>query len=327
MGAGKGYRVRLAALCGIGLLASAAGLAKSADQTRPTPAHAKRTQAHPSPTRPTSIANHHKVHKAVAVTPVPEPVVEVAPPPPLPLTPGQMPPNPPSVTYADGQLTIVAENSRMADILSAVRTQTGAAMDIPPGGGTERVWAQFGPGPARAVLAALLGGTDFDYVIQAADADPARIQSVMLTARTKGIHTGDTSPTPASYANRWQNRIHSNNTPGLEPRDSDNAATDSSADQDSTSASQASAAAAPADSQPSSDPTASASSSPSSSSSTDTPSASLSAKLPLSVTEAEAHPAPMPNSEQAIPQMQNLFELRKQLQEQENAQQKAGLSR
>ena len=49
----------------------------------------------------------------------------------------------------------------------------------------------------------------------------------------------------------------------------------------------------------------------------------LSARLPLTITEADAHPAPLSNPADAIPQMQNLFELRRQLQAQQNAQQKA----
>ena len=38
----------------------------------------------------------------------------------LPLSPEQAPPRPLKVTYLDGQLTIIAENSSLADILSAV---------------------------------------------------------------------------------------------------------------------------------------------------------------------------------------------------------------
>ena len=62
-----------------------------------------------------------------------------------------MPALPPQVHYSRGQLTIVAENSTLADILRAVRTQTGADVEVPPNA-TERVVAHLGPGPARDVL-------------------------------------------------------------------------------------------------------------------------------------------------------------------------------
>jgi len=42
----------------------------------------------------------------------------------------------------------------------------------------------------------------------------------------------------------------------------------------------------------------------------------------MTITEADAHPAPIANPEQGVPQLLNLFELRRQLQEQQNAQQK-----
>src|SRR5882724_6319055 len=38
---------------------------------------------------------------------------------------------PPHVTYTDGQLTIVAPNSTLGDILRAVHKQTAAEMEIP----------------------------------------------------------------------------------------------------------------------------------------------------------------------------------------------------
>ena len=61
-----------------------------------------------------------------------------------------MPAQPPQVRYSRGQLTIVAENSTLADILAAVRSQTGAQVDVPPSA-TERVVAHLG-GEFRYVL-------------------------------------------------------------------------------------------------------------------------------------------------------------------------------
>lgn len=110
--------------------------------------------------------------------------VEVAPPPPPP-TPEQMPPAAPQVAWDGEQLTIASDNSTLADILVAVRELTGADIDIPSGASAERVAARLGPGPAREILASLLGGTDFNYVIQAADNNPLGLQSIVLTPRSR----------------------------------------------------------------------------------------------------------------------------------------------
>jgi len=96
------------------------------------------------------------------------------------LTPEQMPPRPPQVSYSNGQLLVIAHNSTLADILSAVSSQTGAVIDVPPGSGSERVAGRIGPGPARDVLAALLNGSQFDYIIVASLANPAGVEHVIL---------------------------------------------------------------------------------------------------------------------------------------------------
>src|SRR5690348_6382247 len=79
---------------------------------------------------------------------------------PLPLD--QVPVVAPRVQYAGGELTIVAHNSTLSDVLKEVKQKTGADLDIPPNA-SERVVADLGPGPARDVLAQLLNGTHFNY--------------------------------------------------------------------------------------------------------------------------------------------------------------------
>ncbi len=69
------------------------------------------------------------------------------------------------VTYADGQLTINAENITMAAVLKLVAEKTGAVIEVPPGTGQERIFEHAGPGRAENVLAALLNGSSFDFVI------------------------------------------------------------------------------------------------------------------------------------------------------------------
>jgi hypothetical protein len=95
-------------------------------------------------------------------------------------------PQPPEVSWDGKRLTIDAENSKLEDILLGVRNKTGASVDFPANASSERVAVHLGPAPAREVLSSLLYGSDFDYVIQAADDDPDALRSVVLTARGKG---------------------------------------------------------------------------------------------------------------------------------------------
>jgi hypothetical protein len=89
---------------------------------------------------------------------------------------------PPQVTFQNNQLTIVAPNSTLADILRAVRKQTGAEIDIPPA--PERVVTHLGPGPARAVVAELLNGSRFNYVLLGSPSDDSMLTRVVLVAKS-----------------------------------------------------------------------------------------------------------------------------------------------
>jgi hypothetical protein len=115
----------------------------------------------------------------------PAPTPPPAPPPPPP-TLEQMPALPPKVRFSNGLLSIVAENSTLGDILRAVRTQTGAAVEI-PSNATERVVTHLGPGPAREVLASLLNGSHFNYVMLGSATNPSMVDRVILTSKSGGV--------------------------------------------------------------------------------------------------------------------------------------------
>jgi hypothetical protein len=100
------------------------------------------------------------------------------------------------VTYANGKLTIVAKNSTLSDILTAVGEKTGAAIDVPEDA-TERVVSELGPGPAREVVAALLNGSHFNYVMVGTETNPNSVARVILTAKTE---TKDTPGSPNTVA-------------------------------------------------------------------------------------------------------------------------------
>jgi hypothetical protein len=163
-----------------------------------TPSAAQQVSA-PQPSGQKPVAPQAAPHKRpakAAKKPVPDP--PPAPPPPPP-TLEQMPASPPQVRYSHGQLTIVAENSTLADILRAVRTQTGAAVELPPNA-NERVVAHLGPGPARDVLAALLNGTHFNYVMVGSPAHPDAVERLSLTSKSGG-DPGAVPTTPPAQSN------------------------------------------------------------------------------------------------------------------------------
>lgn len=125
---------------------------------------------------------HHKLHKTA-----PPPLVL----PPMPSGPlsqmpmDQIPPTPSRVTYQGGLLTISAENSTLGEILREVRKLTGAAIEFPLGsnGSNEHVVTHLGPAAPRDVLAVLLNGSSFNYVMLGSNSDPKAVSSVILTPK------------------------------------------------------------------------------------------------------------------------------------------------
>jgi hypothetical protein len=120
--------------------------------------------------------------------PAPPPLPAYTPAPLQPLPLDQVPAVAPRVQYTGGELRIVAHNSTLADVLKAVRQQTGADFEIPPNA-SERVVADLGPGPACDVLAKLLNGTHFNYVMVGSATDPTAVKSLVLTPKSGGPET------------------------------------------------------------------------------------------------------------------------------------------
>jgi len=114
----------------------------------------------------------------------------VAPPP---AKPEQMPPTVPQVSLQNGLLTIVAQNATLVDILTAVRRLTESALEAPPEAGTERVAVRLGPAAPREVLANLLNGSRFDYIILSPPQTPGGVQRIILTARQGSSEPGTTA--------------------------------------------------------------------------------------------------------------------------------------
>lgn len=142
-------------------------------QSPPTP------QAKPSAAAPLS-----------STLPATEPTIPA--PPPVPLTPSQRPPARAQITYADGTLSVSADNSSLNQILRQIAGNTG--MKITGGVSDERVFGHYGPAPTAEILAELLDGTGSNMIlVQRDNAEPAEL---ILTPRQGGA----TPPNPNASA-------------------------------------------------------------------------------------------------------------------------------
>ena len=154
---------------------------------------AGRADTQTTPTTP------HRVHKVKKQQPLPPPLPS-GPQGPVPQIPlDAIAPVAPQVTYQDGQLTIVAPNSTLGDILRGVRKHTSADIEIPPTA-NERVVTRLGPGPAREVMAELLNGSRFNYILLGSPENANQLVRVVLVAKTSdtpSTDAADKAGTPA----------------------------------------------------------------------------------------------------------------------------------
>jgi hypothetical protein len=144
----------------------------------------------------------HRVHSKKKVLPPPLPSGTQGPVPQVPLD--AIPAVAPQVTYEGGLLTIVAPNSTLGDILRGVRKHTSAEIEV-PATASERVVTRLGPAPAREVMAELLNGSRFNYILLGSPADANALVRVVLVAKTAETPAGqpaaENGATPAPVAN------------------------------------------------------------------------------------------------------------------------------
>ncbi|MBZ5512906.1 MAG: hypothetical protein LAN70_17300 [Acidobacteriia bacterium] len=159
--------IRKLALVGLAAGLTASGLAQGPGQ---------------GPARPRATRTVVKSPKAPAAQPPSQAPPQVVAPP----RPEQMTPVPPQVTYQDGLLSIQAQNSTLSSILTAVRARTGARVEMPADTANDRAAAQLGPGNPRDVLASLLQGSRFDYIVIGSPTDPDALSEIILTPHAGG---------------------------------------------------------------------------------------------------------------------------------------------
>jgi len=116
--------------------------------------------------------------------------------PPRPTPPPAPPKAPLQVTFKDGLLTISSNKASLSEILFEVHQRTGADIAIPAGAEQEKVMAEFGPGPAPEVLAHLLNGSRFNFLILSAEGGSGGLDRVILSPRSDGPISAPLSPMP-----------------------------------------------------------------------------------------------------------------------------------
>jgi hypothetical protein len=95
-------------------------------------------------------------------------------------------PQPLTVTFHDGLLAIKANKATLSEVLLAVQQRTGAEVSVAPGAEQEKVVVDIGPAPAPEVLAQLLHGSNFNFLILSDDRNPKILDRVILTPRSDG---------------------------------------------------------------------------------------------------------------------------------------------
>ncbi|MGH9566124.1 MAG: AMIN domain-containing protein [Candidatus Angelobacter sp.] len=87
------------------------------------------------------------------------------------------------VEFRDGKLSIWADKATLASVLYEIQRRTGAEVSIPPSASQEKIVADIPPSPAREAIAALLDGSNFDFILIGSDKDPQALHSIILTTR------------------------------------------------------------------------------------------------------------------------------------------------
>src|ERR1700738_1320356 len=145
-----------------------------------TPADASSSQ--PVPTH--KVAQHRKA--SPAHTPTIAAVTAPAPAPPAPEAPKwplNDPPGPPSIRWDSQGLHVAPPNSSLRQILDDVATTTGAKVEGL--GPDERVFGDYGPGPARDVISQILHGPSSQALILG-DQGQGTPREIILSQRSKG---------------------------------------------------------------------------------------------------------------------------------------------
>lgn len=124
--------------------------------------------------------------------------------PPKPQWPAEQPANPAKVTWDSHGLAIEASNSSLGQILHDVAAETGVKLQGLDQ--DERIFGNYGPGPAREVLSRLLDGSGYDVLMIGGQGDEPP-QQIILSKSTAG------TPQPANAQSNNQEEDDADEVP------------------------------------------------------------------------------------------------------------------
>ena len=236
---------------------------------------------------------------------------------------------PPKVVCTGDQMTISANNSTLSSVLDEVHRCMGTKIDLPDGAGGKRMFDRLGPGPNTQILDEFLSATGYNYIIGSSPANVEKIDSIMLLARvadstTTTANLADGRPMTANRRAFLQ--MHQAAIPHP-MTDADLAAAAAVGTSDQTPApaptpaptpAPADAGAAPAAATPAVAAPAAAPADPTTAQPSDAAPASQPEVPPTTPPPANTSPARPNSTADQINNMQQMFELRKQMNQQQN---------
>lgn len=119
---------------------------------------------------------------------------------PAPQTSASVPEPPLQISYLHGMLSIHSDKATLSEVLFEIQKRTGADIAIPAGAEQEKVVAEIQPAPAPEVLAHLLNGSKFNFLILSAPDDPNKLDRVILSTRTEGNFVAPLQPMASNDA-------------------------------------------------------------------------------------------------------------------------------
>jgi hypothetical protein len=88
------------------------------------------------------------------------------------------------VSFQNGLLRVKVQNATLAQVLFEVQQQTGAEIGVPAGAGQEHIAVDLGPGSPKEVVAALLNGSPYNFIIMGSERAAGSLGRVILTPKT-----------------------------------------------------------------------------------------------------------------------------------------------
>jgi hypothetical protein len=121
----------------------------------------------------------------------------------------------PTVSYANGMLTINAQNVPLREVIDGIRVRAGIFVEFPAEPMEHRVFDHVGPAPLRDALIQLLYGSGLNYAIQTSSQDPQNVTKLILSSQPHLASAGsqqranqpvvDQPETPALYGAGFAN--------------------------------------------------------------------------------------------------------------------------